>query len=217
MTKHLLNLIMLLASLTSFAAEENPAKILDVVLAPYKKSAGLVIDIDKLVKSELLEKETKHQTSFSFQKGKFNWKTELPEKSLIVYDGKTLWTVQYPPAEFKTPPQVAKTAMANNGSKTNVLSAILGQSKVSEVFEVVSGSKKGDDVEIKLKEKEPQLGVKNLGLVFSKKSKKITSIAYEDDIGNKTKLIFKNVKFKSKLGASLFKFTPPKDSIVTEY
>lgn len=217
MTKYLLNLAIFIATSSCFAADDNPAKILDVVLAPYKKSAGLIISIDKLVKSDLLEKETKHQTSFAFQKGKFNWKTELPEKSLIVYDGKTLWTVQYPPAEFKAPPQVAKTAMANNGSKTNVLSAILGQSKVSEVFDVMSGSKQGDSVEIKLKEKEPQLGVKNLGLSFSKKTKKISSIVYEDDLGNKTKLIFKNVQFKSKLGASLFKFSPPKDSIVTEY
>ena len=70
---------------------------------------NLVFQVEKSLSSEFLDKPQVSQGKISLTSGKLRWETTSPEKSLILFDGKILWTQQSPNSDFPGPDQVTKT------------------------------------------------------------------------------------------------------------
>ncbi len=211
-----LNLVSFLFSLSLSAAKSDPAN-LDKVMKNYKQADTVILDVRKTVKSEILDKETVYKGVIRFSKGKLHWTNEEPSKSLIIYDGSILWSIQYPPAEFKSPPQVAKTKLKKGKSSPLVLTSLLGDKPLKKYFEVAPDNIDGIYQTFKLKEIKNTLGVKDILLTIDTKLDRLVKLQYIDEVENLTKLEFRGTQFNEVIKPTMFSFKPPKGITVQEY
>lgn len=203
-----------LISLHTFSAEKK-APLLDQTLKKYRNAKMIRMDVIKKIKSELMGKESKYEGSIHLGSGKFRWENQTPEHTLLLFDGKTILNVQYPPKEFKAPVQVAK-AKVNKQTKNQILIAtLLDKNSNGHKFKVLSETKQGEHTILEMKPPGEDLTVQNFRLKIEGKSQKILEISYKDDVGNLTTMQFKNIQFLSKLDGRLFQYKIPKDAQVT--
>jgi outer membrane lipoprotein-sorting protein len=206
------------AAIANSAEVKIPQKDdLEKVMGTYKGADTIILDVKKTVKSEVLEKESVYKGIIRFAKGKINWTNDEPEKSMMVYDGEVLWTVQYPPKEFNSPPQIAKTNLKKSKNTPLVLNSVFGSKPLKNYFEIVPDKVEGNLKDFLLKDKKKNLGIKEILLTIDVKEEKIISLAYKDEVDNSTRLEFKSTRFNEKIKGSTFSFKPPKNSVITEY
>lgn len=179
----------------------------------FQSSPLVTIQLEKVVKSELLGKETTHQAKVFLGKGMFRLETESPEKALFVFDGKTAWNVQYPSEDFGGDIQVTKSKLDKRSKQQMLLVNILRQ-PLSQNFKVLGEKKSGDQSELELSPLRSELAIKKLSVKFA--DAKVESISYEDDLGNFTQMKFKKIDFGSKAKPELFKYKPEKGAQVNE-
>lgn len=211
--------IKLLVFLTSipvhiFASAEQ-GEALQKVAKKYRSAQLVEMNVEKTVKSELLGKETKYLGKMFLANGKFRWENETPEKSLIVFDGTTIWSEQTPPKEFGGQVQVAKGKVDKKNRSHILISSLLG-ADVLKNFKVDKQESLNDSVKLHVTPKGTELTVKSLQLIIDVKENILQKISYTDDIGNLTTLSFSNVKFLKKQKNILFKYQPPKNAQVTD-
>lgn len=206
-----------LSLLTIFALGVNisvhaAASPLDDVVSKYRTSKLVSMDVVKTVKSKVLSKETKFVGKIYLSQSKFRWDTETPEKTQIIFDGKTIWNVQHPSVELPGPVQVAKAKVDKNTKKQILLATLLGTTEVKKNFKVLKTEKQKEEKLYFLEPKGSDLQVKDLVIHIA--NKKISAISFKDDIGNQTDMNFKNIEFSKKDKSKLFNYTPPKDAQV---
>lgn len=190
---------------------------LDRVMKNYKTASTIIFDVKKTVISEVLEKESVYRGIIRFANGKINWTNDEPEKSTMIYDGKVLWTIQYPPAEFNSPPQIAKTNLKKSKNTPLVLNSIFGSKPLKNYFEIIPEKGDGNLKDFLLKDKKKNLGIKEMLLTIDVKTEKIISLSYKDEVENSTRLEFKSTRFNERIKDAIFSFKPPKNSVITEY
>ncbi|UXR65805.1 outer membrane lipoprotein carrier protein LolA [Bdellovibrio bacteriovorus] len=182
----------------------------------YRASKLVEMSVEKIVKSELLGKETKYEGKIYLANGKFRWENTTPEQTLLVFDGSTIWSVQTPPKEFGGPVQVAKGKVDKKTRSHILISSLLGED-LAKTFKIVSEKKDGDLIHLDV---EPVQGgdltVKSMKLVVKTKDNTLRSVSYLDDIGNQTTMNFSKIEFLKKENKKLFKYQPPKDAQVTD-
>ena len=171
--------------------------------------------VEKTVVSEILSKETVYSGSIQLSNGKFRWENETPEKTLLLFDGKTLFNVQYPPKEFKSGVQVAKSKISENEKKKILIASLLSPSQSKSEFKVLKEKKGPILTELEIQPEPDNLQIKDLVISIHSKAQKIQNISYKDDVGNLTKMAFSEIKFQSKADPKLFQYKIPKDAQVT--
>lgn len=185
---------------------------LDEIVAKYRTSKLVTMDVIKTVKSKVLSKETKFVGKIYLSQSKFRWDTETPDKTQIIFDGKTIWNVQHPSPELPGPLQVAKSKIDKNTKKQILLATLLGTTDVKKNFKILKTDTKKDERVYFLEPKGSDLQIKDLVIAIN--GKKINSISFKDDIGNQTDMTFSNVEFGKKEKSKLFQFSPPKEAQV---
>ncbi len=208
----ILSIIALCAHVSLSAPSSSTVSPLDAVVAKYRTSKIVSMDVVKTVKSKVLNKETKFVGKIYLSQSKFRWDTETPEKTQIIFDGKTIWNVQHPSAELPGPVQVAKSKIDKNTKKQILLATLLGTSEVKKNFKVLKTEVLKDEKVYFLEPKGSDLQVKDLVIHIA--NKKISAVSYKDDIGNQTDMNFRNIEFGKKDKSKLFNYTPPKDAQV---
>lgn len=188
---------------------------LSKVAKKYRTSKLVEMSVEKTVKSDLLGKETKYDGKIYLANGKFRWENTTPEESLLVYDGKTIWSVQIPPKEFGGSVQVAKGKVDKKNRSHILISSLLGED-VSKNFKVLKEERQGELINLEVKPLNDGLTVKTLMMTVKAKDNTLQTISYLDDIGNLTTMKFSDVKFLKKENKKLFKYQPPKDAQVTD-
>ena len=181
----------------------------------YRQSVLVEMNVEKSVKSELLGKETKYLGKIYLGKGKFRWENNTPEKTLLVFDGKTIWSEQTPPKEFGGSVQVAKGKVDKRTGSHILISSLMG-ADLEKNFKVLKEDKKGAQTTLKISPLKEDLTVKALQIVISQEDSTLKEISYSDDIGNLTTLSFSGIKFFNKEKKNLFKYQPPKGAQVTD-
>lgn len=190
---------------------------LEVVLDVYQRQAMVESSVVKTVTSEMLGKKTEYPGRVWMSKEKFRWETDSPEKSLLVFDGSSIISVQYPNKDLGGKLQVARGKVDTKSNGHILISLIMKKESLSTNFEVIKIDSAGSIKTIQLKSKRPELGVTSLVITVDSTKKKITELNYSDDIGNKTQLVFGPVYFnKTKASNNFFKFSVPKGAQVTE-
>lgn len=210
-------LLLLLAFCFSWSANaKDPFGTTLVKLVDKYSAAKLVkMDVTKKVKSELLGKETNYSGEVFLAKEKFRLNTTTPDKAEIIFDGKVLLNIQYPPAEFGGAAQVLKSKINKQNKSQILLSALFDKNTVKKNFQVMAEKSKGSDRLISVKPLTGDLSVKQIELTVSSDNI-LKELSYNDDAGNETSMIFSNVKFEKDMNPEIFKAKIPKDAQVTE-
>lgn len=188
---------------------------LQKITKKYRASKVVEMTVEKSVKSELLGRETKYDGKIYIGNDKFRWENDTPEKTLLVYDGDTIWSEQSPPPEFGGAVQVAR-GKVNKKTKSHILISSLLGDDLEKNFKIVKETKQADGVLLEVVPRQDDLTVKTLNVLIDTKANLLKQISYHDDIGNLTMMSFSDVKFLNKEKKNLFKYQPPKGAQVTE-
>jgi outer membrane lipoprotein carrier protein len=193
----------------------SAVSVLKEVSKKYRNTKLVKIETDKKVTSELLGKTTNYQGKIYLSQGKFRWENETPEQTLLLYDGETIWNVQYPPKDLGGQVQVAKAKLDKNTKSQILISTLIGKEPIDKNFKVISEKSDKETLNVELQPLSGDLRVKGLTLDVDLKTKQIKKISYKDDVDNTTEIELKNTEFISKENKDLFKYKIPKDAQVT--
>jgi outer membrane lipoprotein carrier protein len=205
----------LLYLLISSLATAGDFSSLKQVANKYKNSPLVLMAVEKIVTSELLAKESHFEGKISLSSGKFRWENLKPEKTLLVFDGETIWSEQSAPIEFPGPPQVAKAKLDMKNKSKILIGSLLNGASIFKEFKIISVQKDNDSWTFETKANSENDICKELKITINNKDKNISELSFKDDVGNKTTLKFTDIKFVSTASKTLFKYVVPKGAIVT--
>ncbi|MBD8753585.1 outer membrane lipoprotein chaperone LolA [Pseudomonas coleopterorum] len=139
--------------------------------------------------------------------GLFNWHTDAPQEQLMVSDGKkvSLWD-----------PDLEQVTIKNLDQRLTQTPALLlsgDVSKISQSFDI-SAKEAGDVIDFVLKPKTRDTLFDSLRLSFRKGM--INDMQLIDSVGQRTNILFMNVKANEPIPASKFKFDIPKGADVIQ-
>lgn len=215
MLKKISILFLSISILIGFFAGAAGNETLKQVTKKYRASQLVEMNVEKLVKSELLGKETKYLGKIYLANGKFRWENSSPEKTLLVFDGSTIWSEQVAPKEFGGPVQVAKGKVDKKTRSHVLISSLLG-TELEKSFTIGKEEKSGDLIKFDVTPKNGSLTVQSMQVVIDSANNTMKTISYKDDIGNLTIMNFSEVKFLKKSKNKLFIYQPPKDAQVSD-
>lgn len=200
------------------AAPATKYPALRATLGKYREAQLVEMSVEKIMKSELMAKETKHEGKIYFGRGQFRWENSTPTKTLLVFDGRLLWNVQYPDPDFPGPLQVTKSKIDVKNRSQLILLDLLSNAAFLENFDVQLSFDANDKNKaiFSANPKGKSLSIKDLKLHLLVSEKVLTAVSYKDDVENETILNFSDVKFKSEPEQKRFRYSPPKDAKVTE-
>ncbi len=192
----------------------NHQSSLAEVVKKYRNSNFVKMQVTKIVKSDLLGKETQYKGQMFLSRGKFRWDNDVPEKTQLIFNGSTIWNIQFPPKELPGPLQIAKSKVDKNTKKQILISTLLSANGIDENFKVKSTKVQNAETLYELEPKGKDLGITQLKIKTNNK-KSIIEINYKDDVGNQTSLKFDDIEFSKKSQNKLFDYVPPKGAQVT--
>ena len=197
-------------------ATEKPAdslKSLRETLVRIQKTKLVEFQLEKKVVSEIMGSEkTYHGRSF-LQGSLFRFEIKDPDKSLVVFDGKTLWIVQYPNPGLGGPTQVLRGQIHGKQKEQMLLTELLAKGKLLDSFTL---AKTGEDDSGQSFEGTPKDKGFNLQKVnLTVKGKELKKLEYVDDVGNKTSLNVIEQKLQADPRPELFRYKPEKGAQVT--
>lgn len=219
MLKRPLLLLFLATMISSFAkADVSSAalKTLKETVQRYQKSSLVQMKVEKKVTSELLGSDRTYSGSIALANRRFRLETAEPDKSLVVYDGRYLWTVQYPPQGFDGKVQVARAKLDKKNQNQVLLSDLLVGNGVLTHFNFLSEKADADKLELSAKPKHNEEQISDLKITLDKKSKEITEVNYADELGNRTVMKFTEIKMGKKAKPQIFEYKPEKGAEVTD-
>lgn len=211
-------------SLTNFAADAAKPmlkaaidlKPLNDATAKYRSAKLVKSDLIKFVKSELTGKETKNEGEIAISEGLFRLENKGAEKSLIVFDGTTLWNEQKPSDDFGGPVQVTSSVIGKKNKSQTFFATMLTREPVTKYFKILTSKVVGSQVHYEAESTTTEINVKDFKLIIDSKKKEVIEISFKDDIGNLTTMKFSNTKFQDSSNRSLFKYKPPKGAQETK-
>lgn len=200
------------APVTKKATASLPS--LNEIVKKYRNANLVSMKVNKVVKSELLGKETQYKGHMFLSRGKFRWDNDVPEKTQLIFNGSTIWNIQYPPKELPGPLQIAKSKVDKNTKKQILISTLLSAQGIDENFKIKDTKAQDGGTLFELEPKGKDLGITQLKIKTNSK-KNIVEINYKDDVGNHTSLKFDDIEFSKKSQNKLFEYVPPKGAQVT--
>jgi outer membrane lipoprotein-sorting protein len=197
------------------APKNNDAKKLDVATAFLRGQDMYQMPVEKVVVYELLDKTTTSTGEIYVAGGKFRWDTHTPEKSMVLYDGKILWAVQYPDKDLGGPTQVTKSRIDAKAKDQLLVKILTDKARFSTKFKITD-KKTADGMTVyslePLKE-DPTIRKFSAGL--NAKSGKLIELSYTDEVGNLTTIKILE-KYKKPADVKMFKPNLPSDAQVNE-
>ena len=112
-------------------------ELIDEVFSKYKVAKLIKLEVKKTVKSDLLAQDKVFDGQIFISQNLFRWDTENPDKSQLLFDGKIIWSTQFPPKEFKSSPNVAKRRLDKEGRKQLLVSTLLNQEPLTKNFKII--------------------------------------------------------------------------------
>ena len=178
------------------------------VLKKYAKVPELQIEFEKEVKSKALG-SAKNSSGVLYLTGKaFRLEEVKPDQTTVIFDGKSLWTLQYPPPEFGNEPEISRSRLSKKNQDQMILASLL-KGRFDEVFRV----DRKEDSRFYLKLKKANENV--TGLQVQVGASDVEQIIWSDDLGNET--LFKLSKVtRRERDPSRYQFKPPKGAKVME-
>ena len=176
-------------------------------LLDLSKSPMTKIESTKTVESSLIGKKTNYTGDIFLSHGKFRWDTKTPEKSTLLFDGKTLWVIE---DRFVTKTQVTKNM------KSQTLQTILMDPKsLKQKFDLTEKKENSNEITFSLKPKTKDIAAKDIVLSIDVVSKDLKQLSYNDNDA-KTTIQFHKIEKMKKIDKSYFTYKPKPGDQVTE-
>ena len=215
--KHLFFLLILSFSLSSFAEKEkvdDDLKPLKDTLAKIQKAACVEFRLEKTIHSDVMGTDKVYKGHAYLAGALFRFETEAPEKTLVVYDGKILWVVQYPDPAFGGKIQVSRSRVKGKQKDQLILSQLLSEGKLLDSFDVKKTAEEKKLFSYEGKPKDKSMNVQKVALQV--KDKALRELDYVDDVGNKTALKMTSQKLLKNLDSKHFEYHPEKGAQVSD-
>ena len=206
----LITLIFAGGTLNAAASEEQEA--LDAIQKQYESvktiTARFVQKSYVKTMNQTLEARGKVQIK---KPGKMKWVYNAPEPQVLVSNEKILWL--YIPDEK----QVTKVPVESIYSSNTPALFLAGKGKLTDSFDVIKVSKEKGLITVVLIPKEEDNAVDRLVLVANSKSYQIVGSTVYDKLGNKTEIIFSDIRVNEKIPESTFQFEVPEGVELLDY
>ena len=206
----LITLIFAGGTLNAAASEEQEA--LDAIQKQYESvktiTARFVQKSYVKTMNQTLEARGKVQIK---KPGKMKWVYNAPEPQVLVSNAKILWL--YIPDEG----QVTKVPVESIYSSNTPALFLAGKGKLTDSFDVIKVSKEKGLITVVLIHKEEDNAVDRLVLVANSKSYQIVGSTVYDKLGNKTEIIFSDIRVNEKIPESTFQFEVPEGVELLDY
>ncbi|MBD8730200.1 outer membrane lipoprotein chaperone LolA [Pseudomonas sp. CFBP 13710] len=193
-----------LASLSVHADQKDVARLTQLL----EKSQTLTARFSQLTLdgSGTQLQETAGQMALQ-RPGLFNWHTDAPQEQLMVSDGKkvSLWDPDLEQVTIKT--------LDQRLTQTPALLLSGDVSKISQSFDI-SAKEAGDVIDFVLKPKTRDTLFDSLRLSFRKGV--INDMQLIDSVGQRTNILFMNVRANEPIAANKFQFDIPKGADVIQ-
>jgi len=203
----------LVFTLTSLVhAETAEQSALDAVQKNYEKV--LTFEADFIQKSyiKMMGKSLDVKGTVHIQKpGKMKWVYGAPDTQILISDGSTLWL--YVPDEE----QATKVPIESIYSSNTPALFLAGKGKLTQSFNVESVNLDTDPIRITLIPKADDQALARLLLFANKKNYQITGSTVYDKLGNKTEIMFSNIKTNREIPETTFQFQVPANVEVLDY
>lgn len=193
---------------------QSEAPDLKGLLKQFQKVPLVTFQVEKKTKSELLGNETSALGTIYISSDKFRWDSHGKEKSKVIYDGKTIWTIQDPPEGFQVAPQVTKMKVSKKSEGQLVLKSLFSN-KFESHFKILNKKKNNSKWVYKLAPSKEKSIFTELEVHIDSKNK-IAEIAYVDEVQNKIQVLINKIEKSNKLNKKLFEYKPPTGAQVTE-
>lgn len=212
-----IGLLLILITPVAFAkvTPESEKAITDI-FSKYRNAGFTEIEIEKKVVSEIMGTDKVYSGKAIIGAKKFRFESEVPEKALVVFNGKTLWNIQYPAAGAEGKTQAARVAINKKSRGQIFLLELLRESSLSKEFDLSNEKKDGEILSISAKPKSGKMDLSTMNLKFDLKSKQLSEVEYTDDLSNKTTFKLLKQSNLKKVADKKFEFKPGKDVEVVD-
>lgn len=201
-------------SYANAAPKKSANKRVDKIASIFSGKKTARLEVEKSVTSELLQKTTTSQGEIFLGQGKLRWEVKTPEKALILFDGKFLWTEQFVTGEADETPQVTKSKIAKSQKDQDLIKLLTGE-KWSNYLTIAEESKEGENDIIKMSPKSTSSDIKEFSFVVNGKGV-LTELRYVDEVGNATSLKILKSETVKKPKKGLFTYKVPASAQVNE-
>jgi outer membrane lipoprotein carrier protein len=133
------------------------------------------------------------------------WEYAVPEKKLLVCDGKTIWL--YTPLDK----QAVRQRYSEGFLARTPIALLTGKAALTKEFAVtlVSRDAKTGDVVLLLRPREAASGMSDVRLTVDEKTLDVRATEFVDAYGNRTVVRFSGAKVNAGIAAGRFTFVPP--------
>jgi outer membrane lipoprotein-sorting protein len=185
--------------------------VLEKALSPYQNRLFCTTTMTRVYQSELLQTEKTSQCLFHHQGSLFRLEQKDPSsKSTLIFDGQTLWILEFDSLEAEYPSQISRSRSQNSQS---FLKDLLNYSYLKTHFEIKEDSSQSFSfIPLKQKQKEKQTP-QFLDLKIEVENQQLKSLSYQDEMNNKIRYLITSStceKKPNKKTSRLFKFEPKK-------
>lgn len=192
-------------------------KLLHRVKNRYQKAPSVKMDFTKKIKSSFgFDQKSEGFFKGLFKKNSHFFRLEVPEKTLLVFDGKNIWSVTYPPKGFKGPVQVIQGSNDQIKGFDQIWSSLFGTEEIEKNFKISSmkWEQNGEEADYSLQPKSKKIILQSFRLKINHLARVIQELSYKDDLDNWTTYTFKNIRLTEKIEKTEFSFKPPKGAVV---
>jgi outer membrane lipoprotein-sorting protein len=193
--------------------------LLQEISRKYRTDSGIDMKVKKKTEMAILKKTKTGDGQIFLSKGRLRMELSQPDKTILIFDRKQIWLVDYPPAEFGGEPQIGHIKVPKKSKDQALFSFLLGDEKIWNELTLLEKKENDTTLTATFKPKNTSRfsGLTELSISIEKEKKKILSLGYSDDIKNKTSFEFSDIKLGQKLKSDLFEYTPAAGANVTEY
>lgn len=214
----MLKFLIIISFIGITARAEQDLSLIKQAFDGYWNSKLVSMDVERINVYPNLGKESKSKGKMHFSKGKLRIDITEPNPSHLVIGNKVIWYSEKSDFE-ENKWVVVKVAKEKAKSTQAFFNLLFGDTGVTKKLELIGNNKVKDFESYILKPKNSAEfpGVTKLAIIFNQKTKEIMFLKYWDNLENETSYELTNIEKKNKSDKSLFKYTPPKNSDVTEY
>lgn len=188
----------------------------------YKKQRTLSVQFEKETDLSFLGKKVKSYGELFLSSGKVRLEVKRPQKSLLLYDGETIWWEETLPKALGGTIRVTRSKANLHQGKFNIFLTLFTNSNrdqsldLSKTFQVLNYTHKKNKEFFDVALKDLDLHISKISLVVHGKRNRIDQISYSDELENKVTYSFKRTFFNRKL-KNKWRYKVPKKAEIIDY
>lgn len=186
---------------------------LETALSQFQGNRFCEIKMVRHYQSELLQSQKTSDSVFYQRGSKFRLEQVDSTKSVLIFDGKSLWVLEFEGPNSSEPEQVSRSNSKNSNPK---LKQILDYRFLKSNFDITKEENESIDTHYSLTPIDKKQFSDLLDLKVVIKAGQLSSLSYQDEMENKIRYEVRSIQCKKKAPKGLFNFEPKDKSTVIE-